>query len=436
MQKKLFFVLCIGVLLWGCKNKNQSVAEAEKPNTKKEDTTKVEKVEVDDFGIPVDSTGVEEYRVKRNESLYRILDKFNFTPAEIYTVTQQAQSIVDLKAMKPGQKYRAYASSDSSNSISQLVWQPNPIDYVVFDWAQDSLDIYKASRPLTSRTVTASGKINNSLFQTISEIGASQLLAHKMAEIFAWQINFFGLREGDKFKVLYNKRYIDGNFYGIGEVLAAKFMHRGETYQAYYFSNGEFEGYFDEKGNSVQKALLKAPFEFSQRISSRFSHNRYHPILKRRMPHHGVDYAAPYGTPVLAVGDGTVTEAQYRGANGNIIKITHNSTYRTAYLHLKGFASGIHSGARVEQGEIIGFVGNTGRSTGTHLDYRLYKNDRPVNPLSVELPSSESVPDSLMTEFRLVRDSLIDRMNNDLQQQPSITHRQEESVTMHSASKK
>jgi murein DD-endopeptidase MepM/ murein hydrolase activator NlpD len=156
----------------------------------------------------------------------------------------------------------------------------------------------------------------------------------------------------------------------------------------------------------VEKALLKAPFKFSQRVSSHFSHSRYHPILKKRMPHYGVDYAAPRGTPVLAVGDGVVTEARYRGANGNIVKINHNASYRTAYLHLQGFASGIQRGAKVAQGQIIGYVGSTGRSTGSHLDYRLYKNDRAVNPLTVDLPSSEAVPDSLMDDFKKVRDTL------------------------------
>jgi murein DD-endopeptidase MepM/ murein hydrolase activator NlpD len=355
---------------------------------------------------------VKEHTVKRNESLYLILDKFDFNPREIQSVTKKAEKVVDVSNLKPGQIYRTYASADSNgNGINQMVWQPNPIDYVVFDWERDSLEIYKASRILTTEAAVTSGRINSSLFETISQKKASALLGHRLAEIFAWQIDFFGLREGDGFKALYNKRYIDEDFYGIGEVMAAEFKHRGEVFRAYRFKKDGVDGYFNEHGESVQKALLKAPFKFNQRISSHFSHNRLHPISKERMPHYGVDYAAPTGTPVLAVGDGTITEAQYRGANGNIVKIKHNSTYRTAYLHLQGFAKGIYQGANVRQGQIIGYVGSTGNSTGPHLDYRIYKNGRPVNPLTIELPSSESIPANLMAEFEEARNMLDEHMD-------------------------
>ena len=415
MKKVVVFGVIAAFLLLGChptEKKTEAVTKKSTPDAKnvaQKDTLAAPTY--DEFGIKIDSLVVDQHKVRRNESLYLILDDYDFSPQEIYQVTQRARGFVDLKSLKPGQDYRIYSSADSGK-IQKMVWQQNPLDFVVFDWQDDSLQISKAARPLTTKTAMAAGTIDNSLYQTVTANDASPLLAYKMAEVFAWQINFFGLRSGDSFEVVYNKQYIDGNYYGIGEILAAKFTHRGETYEAYRFQHEAMDGYFTETGKSVQKALLKAPFKFSQRISSRFSHNRLHPILKRRMPHYGVDYAAPYGTPVLSVGDGTVTEAQYRGANGNIVKITHNSTYRTAYLHLRGFASGIHPGAKVEQGQVIGYVGNTGRSTGAHLDYRLYKNDHPVNPLTVDLPSSESIPDSLMDEFAVVRDSLMQQLNN------------------------
>ena len=404
MQKLFVFGVLLGAIIWGCHPGDTQSEASKKTAVNKKDTVVTHTF--DSFGLKIDSVEVQEHTIKRNESLYTILDSYNFSPQEIYGVTEQAQKFIDFDDFKPGQTYRTYSYPDNANSITKMVWQPNPVDYVVFNWQDDSLAIYEATRPVTNTTTSVSGTIDNSLYQTINNNDASPLLAYKLAEIFAWQINFFGLREGDSFNVLYNKQFVNNEYYGIGEVLAAEFTHRGETYRAYKFNEAETDGYFTETGKSVQKALLKAPFKFSQRISSHFSHSRYHPILKKRMPHYGVDYAAPYGTPVLSVGDGTVTEAQYRGANGNIIKITHNGTYRTAYLHLKGFANGIHPGADVEQGQVIGYVGNTGRSTGTHLDYRLYRNNRPVNPLTVELPSSDSVPDSLMREFKQVRDSL------------------------------
>jgi len=405
-RSSLLSVLLI-FFMWGCiLETDNSVPEQQLEPISATVDTSVSTPTFDQFGIPIDSVEIQDYIVKRNESLYLILDKFDFSPQEIYSITQEASDIIDFNQIKPGQKYRAYISADSTRDVSHILIQNNPLDYVVLDWQKDSLQIYKASRPLTSKTVAASGKIENSLYQTISSKGGSQLLANRMANIFAWQINFFGLRPGDSFEVLYDKQFIDDDYYGIGDIKAAEFTHRGESYQAYKFRHGDVEGYFNEKGESVQKALLQAPFKFSQRVSSNFSRSRYHPILKKRVPHTGVDYAAPPGTPVLAVGDGTVTEARYRGANGNIVKITHNSTYRTAYLHLRGFARGINRGVKVEQGEVIGYVGSTGRATGPHLHYSLYKNDRPVNSRTVDLPSSEAVPDSLMDVFTEVRDSL------------------------------
>lgn len=355
--------------------------------------------EYDDFGFRTDTLTVEDHKVQANESLYMILDKFEFSAQEIYEVTQQAKDLIDVRSFKPGQPYRIYASNDTGQSLSRLVWQPNPLDYVVFDW-QDSLNIYKSSKIVTTQTETVEGEINSSLYETMVQENLSPVLAYKLSEIYAWEIDFFSLRSGDHFKMVYEKKYIDDTFYEVGEIQAVAFTHRGQTYAAYKYEDENISGYFDEEGNSVQKALLKAPFKYSQRISSGFSHNRFHPVLKRRIPHYGVDYAAPHGTPVLSVGDGTITEARYRGASGNIVKIRHNGTYETAYLHLSGFARGIKRGRSVKQGQVIGYVGKTGRVTGTHLDYRIYKNNRPVNPLTVDLPSSESIPETSTDNFQ------------------------------------
>ncbi|HLR77182.1 MAG TPA: peptidoglycan DD-metalloendopeptidase family protein, partial [Balneolaceae bacterium] len=182
---------------------------------------------------------------------------------------------------------------------------------------------------------------------------------------------------------------------------------------AYKFKHGEFDGYFDQDGNSVQKALLKTPFKYDYRISSHFSHNRLNPVTHKHMPHTGTDYAAPKGTPVRATGDGVVIRAGYAGAAGNMVKIRHNSTYKTAYMHMNRFASGIRKGVHVKQGQVIGYVGSTGRSTGYHLHYSVYKNGTAVNSLTLELPSSRSVPDNLMDEFKKERN----RLNKKLKKQ-------------------
>ncbi|WP_138429378.1 M23 family metallopeptidase [Fodinibius saliphilus] len=404
MFRTLLVSIITSFVLLGC-----NTGKTEKSQVKKEkqnqqvDSANV--VKRDMYGTPVDSFQVADHEIKRNESLYVILDKFDFTPKEIHSFTQKARNVLDFNNLRPGQRYRTYASVDD-NGISRLVWQPNKLEYVVFDWAKDSLKAYRAAHPLKKKKSVASGEVSSSLYQTISDKGASPLLAYKMADIFAWQINFFGLREGDSFNVLYEKQFIGDDFWSVGDVLAATFNHRGEIYQAYKYSNGEVEGYFTNEGKSVEKALLKAPFKFSQRISSPFSRNRYHPILKKRRPHYGIDYAAPRGTPVLSVGDGIVTKAEYGNGSGYIVKIEHNGVYQTAYMHLRGFADGIHRGAKVEQGQVIAYVGNTGMSTGPHLHYSLYKNNQPVNALGIDLPSSESIPDSLMEDFKKVRDSL------------------------------
>lgn len=409
-----FLITLLSVLVLStCKPKKQSVAleatgktpvaTGEVPSPPPDSSATA----FDKYGLKVEDKQVTQYRVQKNESFYLILEKLGFNPQQIYSITHETGELMDVRDLRPGQQYRVYHSDSTEKQLSQLVIQPNRLEYVVFDWErEDSLQIYKASRPLTTKTAVTTGEIQTSLYHTISSQKVSPVLGYKMSRIFAWQIDFFRLREGDRFKALYRNRYVDEQYLGVGEILAAEFEHRGETFRAYRFKKGEIDGYYTEEGQSVQKALLKAPFTYDQRISSGFSRNRMHPILDRRMPHLGVDYAAPRGTPVLAVGNGEIIEAQYRGANGNIAKIRHNSTYTTVYLHLNGFASGIRRGVRVKQGQIIGYVGSTGRSTGPHLDYRIYKHDRPVNPLTIDLPSSESIPDSLMAEFEEVKKSL------------------------------
>lgn len=395
----------IGFTLFACTSESSPPSPSQ--NSTPEDSLQTaESPQVDAFGFEVSDVEVEEHTIERNESLYLILDKLGFSPQQIFSVSDQAEEIVDLKAMKPGQHYHTYTEADTASSLSRLVWQQNTMEYVVFDWQQqDSLEIYKAVRPLYTETSVTSGEINNSLYQTISHNGGSPLLAQKLAKVFAWQVDFFSLRSGDQFKTLYEDRYVDDEYYGVGEVLAAQLEHRGELFRAYYFSDGEFDGYFTEEGESVQRALLKAPFEYDHRISSPFSKNRMHPILNRRRPHNGVDYAAPSGTPILSTGQGVVQRAGYYGGAGNMVEIKHNSTYRTKYMHMRAFADGVHAGARVEQGQVIGYVGTTGRSTGPHLHYEVSRNRRAINPLTMDLPSSESIPDSLMTEFKKVRDA-------------------------------
>jgi len=241
---------------------------------------------------------------------------------------------------------------------------------------------------------------------------ATPELAIKLSQIFAWQIDFYHLQKGDSFKVIYDELYVDDKFFAIGTIKAAHFTHRGKDFYAIPFTQDSVSQYFYENGNSLRKAFLKAPLEFS-RISSRYSKSRLHPVIKTRRPHLGVDYAAPVGTPIRTTGDGIVLEAGYNKGAGKFIKIRHNSVYTTMYLHLSRYATRIKKGTKVQQGQVIGYVGSTGLSTGPHLDYRFFVNGNPVDPLKVEVPPSHPVKEELRAAYEVHRDSvmkLLDRV--------------------------
>lgn len=370
-----------------------------------ENLTEIEEgEELDSYGFNRMNLEVEEGRVRRNESLYIILSELDVSPQKIYEINKKSEGIFRSNRLKPGQRYIAYREKGTS-SAQKLILHADALNYIVFDW-EDEIEVSAGKKQVTTKIAQAEGVVESSLYETLLDNGKSTLLGNRLSEIFAWQIDFFRLYPGDSFKVIYEEEFVDGEPFGLGRILAAEFTNKGETFDAFYYETEDRAGYYDSEGNGVQKALLKAPFTYSQRVSSNFSHSRFHPVLKRRMPHYGVDYAAPLGTPVLSVGEGEVIEAQYRGANGNIVKIRHNGTYTTAYLHLNGFAKGIRKGQRVKQGQVIGYVGRTGRVTGVHLDYRIYKNNQPVNPLTVKLPPSKAIDDREMESFMKYIDEL------------------------------
>ncbi len=354
---------------------------------------------LDEYGYQSTGDLIQEKRVRRNESLYLILKGLDVTPQEIDEVVQKAKGKFRTNRIQPGQRYLAYLDSET-NSLNRLILHSDLLNYVVFDFEED-IQVNRGKKEITVQVAETSGIITSSLYESLLDNGQDPLLGNRLSEIFGWQIDFFRVYKDDSFKVIYEQQLVDGKPYGVGKILAAEFTHKNEKYDAFFYESNDRAGYFNSEGKGVQKALLKAPFTYSQRVSSNFSHSRFHPVLKRRMPHYGVDYAAPLGTPVIAVGDGTIIESRYRGPNGNIVKIKHNSTYTTAYLHLNGFGPGIKSGVKVKQGQVIGYVGRTGRVTGVHLDYRVYKNNQPVNPLTLELPPSKAIEDSEMERFEL-----------------------------------
>jgi murein DD-endopeptidase MepM/ murein hydrolase activator NlpD len=269
--------------------------------------------------------------------------------------------------------------------------------------------VHKGEKEIIRKIQTTSGTIESSLWNAMVDNETDPNLANELSEVYAWAIDFFGIQKGDAYKVIYEGLYVEGEYIGIGKVLAGMFRHAGNDYYAYYFVTDSIADYFDEEANSMRRTFLKAPLRF-KRISSRFSYSRMHPVFKKRMPHTGIDYAASTGTPVVTVGDGVVTFARYKGPNGNMVKVKHNGTYTTAYLHLSKFGKGIREGAHVKQGDVIGYVGSTGRSTGPHLDFRFYRNGQPVDPLKVQSPPAEPVDTAHLDAYR----ELVSNYNNQL----------------------
>jgi hypothetical protein len=286
-------------------------------------------------------------------------------------------------------------------------------DYYKIHFANDSVIAEMGRKKVDIVRQKIRGKIETSLWNAMIDAGSNPMLANDLSDIYAWSIDFFGLQPGDSFSVVCNEEFVDTISLGCNKILAAYFSHANTDFYAIPFNQSNVESYYDLDGNSLRKAFLKAPLKFS-RISSKFSNSRLHPVLKIRRPHHGVDYAAPSGTPVYAIGDGKIIKASYgynRGG-GNMLKIRHNGTYTTAYLHLKGFAKGIKSGVYVKQGDLIGYVGSTGLSTGPHLDFRFYKNNQAIDPLRVEAPPVEPVHDTNKIAYDSVKAATLKLLTN------------------------
>ena len=339
-------------------------------------------------GINVEQYRVQNGTVRRADTFVDVVQRFGLDYSSGVQVAEATRSVFDVRSMRAGQPFRVYVNPWLGEP-QYLLYRVSAAEHVLFN-LQNPSDTRVVKRPVTRRWSTVKGPIEGSLYETLTSQNAHPLLALQLSEVFAWQIDFFRLRAGDSLRVLYEQRYIGGEKGAPGDILAAAITHRGERYYGFRFDNGDGPAYFNREGESLRRQLLKAPLRYT-RISSGYSNSRMHPILNERRPHRGVDYAAPRGTPVRAVGSGTVQFATYKGANGNYVKVRHNGTYTSGYLHLSDFADGVHAGASVQQGETIGYVGSTGRSTGPHLDYRLWKRNQPVNPYAIELPPSRPV---------------------------------------------
>ena len=366
-------------------------------------------VNINEFGIVVDSLNEYSDVIKKNQTLADILLPFNVDYNTITSMVAESKDVFDLRKINAGKDYFVYTKNDSTETPKYFVYSFDKINYIVYDLS-DSIKINKGQKEVKVEEKFAEGVITSSLYETLQQQNLSPMLALKLSEVLAWQIDFYTIQEGDFFRVLYNEKYVDDDFVGVGKIKAIQFNHKGKDFFGFYFNQGDEIDYFDENGNSLRKAFLKAPLKFS-RISSSFSRRRLHPILRRYRPHLGIDHAAASGTPVQAVGDGTVIQASYQGGAGNYVKIKHNGTYTSGYMHLSKYGKGIKKGAYVRQGDIIGYVGSTGLSTGPHLDFRFWVNNDLVNYLTIEFPPSNPIKEEFRQEFIAQRDSLWERID-------------------------
>ncbi len=364
------------------------------------------------YGIRMDSLNIQEHLMRSGDNPAAIFAKLGFTALKADSISRAAAPVLDPTKLRAGMHYYTFTSTDTLETIRYIAFAKSLTDYAVINLTGDTISAYEYNKRITLKKRYTEGTLNTSLWNVIKANGDDPYLAIKISDVYAWQIDFFDIKEGDSFKVLYNEACIDDTTtLGIASIEGAIFTHQGKDFVAIPFTQDSISEYFDEEGNSLRKAFLKAPLDFF-RITSRFTNARFHPILKRYRAHHGVDYAAPTGTPIRSIGAGTVIAKGYQNGGGNFLKVKHNSVYTTTYMHLSRFAKGIQVGSHVQQGEEIAYVGSTGLSTGPHLDFRVHKNGQPIDPLKMEAPPSEPVKPAFRDSFALVKRQILAELDS------------------------
>ena len=368
-----------------------------------------------EFGFNLDNFKVQSDTIRFGDSFGEIMLRNKLSYSQIYNIVQSIKDSFDVRWLTTGKPYTILSSKDSLANPEYFIYQPNRLNYVVIDFSNfDSISAFNKKKPFKIVKKTTSGIINSSLSETMDENGLPWELINQLSDIYAWTIDFTRIQKGDRFKIIYNERYIDDTtLVGIKSIDAAYFLHDGEELFAYNFvidSMKKTPEFFDNNGNSLQRTFLKSPVRFSN-ISSRYN-------LKRRIayygnkvkPHKGTDFAAPTGTPIMATADGRVEKSSYSRANGYYIKIKHNNIYSTQYLHMQKNGR-VKKGQHVKQGDVIGRIGMSGNTSGPHVCYRFWKNNRQVDPFKQKLPPGKPVPSELKTNFELYKIPLEESLN-------------------------
>jgi murein DD-endopeptidase MepM/ murein hydrolase activator NlpD len=364
---------------------------------------------ITEYGLPVDSFIIISGKIRKNQVLSDLFYSHNISVQKVNEFIKASDGIFNLRKIRSGNPYKFFCTRDSLPEVVYFVYEQSPVEYYLVYFA-GPVRITREEREIRTETRATGGIIDISLWETTQERDLDPMLAIELSEIFAWTIDFYAIQKGDSFKVIYDELFVDTTYIGMGKIYGAWFSNAGNRYYAVPFVQDSVESYFDQNGNSMRRQFLKSPVRYS-RIGSRYSYSRMHPILRIRRPHFGVDYSAPIGTPVYTVGDGRVIEIGNKSQSGNMIRIRHNSVYSTAYLHLSYYAKGIELGSVVKQGDVIGYVGSSGLSTGPHLDFRFYKNGSPVDPLKIEAPPVEPISEENKPLYDSVKSLMMHRLD-------------------------
>ncbi len=345
--------------------------------------------EIIDFGINFSDYNVDQDTVQYYDNLTKILNRQNFGKIKVANIIEKVKDSLDLKEIKRNKAFTFFRTKDRFNKVKLFVFQPNQLDYILVDLT-DSIQVFKKSRPLTFKVRTVAGELGNSLTQSLKELKVDISLKKRLTKVYAWSIDFFKIKKGDKFALSFTERYINDSIYdGIDSLRCSFFEYKGKKIYAFPFVQDTIKGktdYYDEKANALRNFFLKAPLKIVN-ITSKFSPARFHPVQQIWKPHNGTDYAAPTGTPIMTTATGIVEQAGYTAGNGNFVKVKHDKTYATQYLHMSKIL--VKKGQSVRQGEVIGKVGSTGLATGPHVCYRFWKDGKQVDALKLKLPNSE-----------------------------------------------
>lgn len=388
----IFFVIILG--LNSCREGN--------PQTIEEDFANVEPIieEVYEFGFNLNDFYVKRDTVRAGDSFGEIMQRHKIGYPRIFQIAEKARDSFDIRKLQIGRPYTLLCSKDSLQEPKCFIYQPNREEYIVLNF-QDSIHAYTSRKPIKYVEKEISGIISSNISETLAQQGISFILAYKMSDIYAWTIDFTRLQKGDRFKVVYTDKYIDDTIYaGIDNIKSAVFEHKKEPFYAFEFETDsikKLKDYFNEEANNLRRAFLKAPVEY-KRISSRYNLSRRIALYGNKIrPHKGTDFAADIGTPIRSTANGTVTKSSFTRGNGNYVKIKHNSTYETQYLHMK--KQNVKVGQYVRQGDVIGWVGMTGNTSGPHVCYRFWKNGEQVDPFREKLPASEPISEKLKAKY-------------------------------------